>query len=192
MSVLTLHPCASRKRTCHCFLGHRVLDKTPTGKTDVHIWTGDCTPVTPASVHRHRRPPAVVAAPAARALTGRLAAAAATPTAGVAHDQVAAAAEALPCLTKVWLVSSRISQPSMIIRSMARFFRMFSVSLTSSCIILRGQETAVRDRQPPPPERQECGVLQIWGGPAPGCPRARHKAVEQACRDCHPCLIVAF
>lgn len=44
---------------------------------------------------------------------------------------------AVPCLTKVWLVSRRISQPSMIIRSMARFFRMFSVSLTSSCIILQ-------------------------------------------------------
>ena len=44
--------------------------------------------------------------------------------------------EAIPCLTKVWLVSRRISQPSMIMRSMARFFRMFSVSLTSSCIIL--------------------------------------------------------
>lgn len=49
-------------------------------------------------------------------------------------------AGAVPCLTKVWLVSSRISQPSMIMRSMARFFRMFSVSLTSSCIILWGQE----------------------------------------------------
>lgn len=43
-----------------------------------------------------------------------------------------------PCLTKVWLVSRRISQPSMIMRSMARFLRMFSVSLTSSCIILGG------------------------------------------------------
>lgn len=43
----------------------------------------------------------------------------------------------VPCRTKVWLVSSRISQPSMIIRSIARFFRMFSVSLTSSCIILK-------------------------------------------------------
>lgn len=41
-----------------------------------------------------------------------------------------------PCLTKVWLVSSRMSQPSTIILSMARFFRMFSVSLTSSCITL--------------------------------------------------------
>lgn len=43
----------------------------------------------------------------------------------------------LPCLTKVWLVSRRISQPSTIIRSMARFFLMFSVSLTSSCMILK-------------------------------------------------------
>ncbi len=41
-----------------------------------------------------------------------------------------------PCLTKVWLVSRRISQPSTIIRSIARFFLMFSVSLTSSCMIL--------------------------------------------------------
>lgn len=45
-----------------------------------------------------------------------------------------------PCLTKVWLVSSRISQPSMIILSIARFFRIFSVSLTSSCIILKEGE----------------------------------------------------
>lgn len=43
----------------------------------------------------------------------------------------------LPCLTKVWLVSRRISQPSTIMRSMARFFLMFSVSLTSSCMILK-------------------------------------------------------
>ena len=41
-----------------------------------------------------------------------------------------------PCLTNVWLVSRRMSQPSTIMRSMARFLRMFSVSLTSSCIIL--------------------------------------------------------
>lgn len=41
-----------------------------------------------------------------------------------------------PCLTNVWLVSNRMSQPSTIILSMARFFLMFSVSLTSSCIIL--------------------------------------------------------
>lgn len=60
-------------------------------------------------------------------------------------------AEAIPCLTKVWLVSRRISQPSMIMRSMARFFRMFSVSLTSSCIILWGQERTVRDGLPPSP-----------------------------------------
>lgn len=44
--------------------------------------------------------------------------------------------EELPCLTNVWLVSRRISQPSMIMRSIARFFLMFSVSLTSSCMIL--------------------------------------------------------
>lgn len=43
----------------------------------------------------------------------------------------------LPCLTNVWLVSRRISQPSTIMRSIAKFFLMFSVSLTSSCIILR-------------------------------------------------------
>lgn len=42
----------------------------------------------------------------------------------------------LPCLTKVWLVSRRISQPSTIMRSIARFFLIFSVSLTSSCMIL--------------------------------------------------------
>lgn len=52
-------------------------------------------------------------------------------------------AAALPWRTKVWLVSRRISQPSVIIRSMARFLRMFSVSLTSSCMILGRQE--VRD-----------------------------------------------
>lgn len=45
--------------------------------------------------------------------------------------------QALPCLTNVWLVSRRISQPSTIMRSIAKFFLMFSVSLTSSCIILR-------------------------------------------------------
>lgn len=45
--------------------------------------------------------------------------------------------QGLPCLTKVWLVSRRISQPSTIMRSIAKFFLMFSVSLTSSCIILR-------------------------------------------------------
>lgn len=42
-----------------------------------------------------------------------------------------------PCLTNVWLTSSKISQPSMIILSMDRFFLMFSVSLTSSCIIYK-------------------------------------------------------
>lgn len=41
-----------------------------------------------------------------------------------------------PWRMKVWLVSSRMSQPSTIILSMARFFLMFSVSLTSSCMIL--------------------------------------------------------
>lgn len=61
-----------------------------------------------------------------------------------------------PCLTKVWLVSSRISQPSIIMRSMARFFRMFSVSLTSSCIILRGQERS---------QRQEEAMTRPLGGP---------------------------
>lgn len=50
--------------------------------------------------------------------------------------QVDARWQELPCLTKVWLVSRRISQPSTIIRSIARFFLMFSVSLTSSCMIL--------------------------------------------------------
>lgn len=49
--------------------------------------------------------------------------------------------ENLPCLTKVWLVSRRISQPSTIILSMARFFLMFSVSLTSSCITLKMHKT---------------------------------------------------
>ena len=42
----------------------------------------------------------------------------------------------LPWRMKVWLVSSKISQPSTIILSMARFFLMFSVSLTSSCMTL--------------------------------------------------------
>lgn len=44
--------------------------------------------------------------------------------------------QVLPWRMKVWLVSSKMSQPSTIILSMARFFRMFSVSLTSSCITL--------------------------------------------------------
>ena len=38
----------------------------------------------------------------------------------------------VPCLTNIWFTSRRMSQPSMIIRSIARFFRMFSVSLTCS------------------------------------------------------------
>ena len=42
-----------------------------------------------------------------------------------------------PCLTNVWLTSSKMSQPSTIILSIARFLRMFSVSLTSSCIICK-------------------------------------------------------
>lgn len=49
----------------------------------------------------------------------------------------------VPCLTKVWLVSSRISHPSIIILSIARFFRIFSVSLTSSCIILKEREEKI-------------------------------------------------
>ena len=36
----------------------------------------------------------------------------------------------VPCLTNIWLTSSSMSQPSIIIRSMARFLRIFSVSLT--------------------------------------------------------------
>ena len=36
----------------------------------------------------------------------------------------------VPCLMNIWLTSKRMSQPSTIIRSMAKFFRMFSVSLT--------------------------------------------------------------
>lgn len=40
----------------------------------------------------------------------------------------------LPCRTNTWFTSSKISQPSTIIRSTARFFRKFSVSDTSSCI----------------------------------------------------------
>lgn len=36
----------------------------------------------------------------------------------------------VPWRTKTWLTSRRISQPSTIIRSTARFFRKFSVSLT--------------------------------------------------------------
>lgn len=49
----------------------------------------------------------------------------------------------IPCLTNVWLVSSSTSQPSTIIRSIARFFLMFSVSLTSSCMILKVQKALV-------------------------------------------------
>lgn len=49
-----------------------------------------------------------------------------------------------PCLTNVWLVSNRMSQPSTIILSMARFFRMFSVSLTSSCIILKAEHSGMK------------------------------------------------
>lgn len=44
----------------------------------------------------------------------------------------------LPWRIKVWLVSSNMSQPSTMVLSMARFLRMFSVSLTSSCITLLG------------------------------------------------------
>lgn len=50
--------------------------------------------------------------------------------------QIALKENILPWRIKVWLVSSKISQPSTIVLSMARFFRMFSVSLTSSCITL--------------------------------------------------------
>lgn len=61
-----------------------------------------------------------------------------------------------PCLTKVWLVSSRISQPSVIMRSMARFFRMFSVSLTSSCMILWGQERTPSETAATTPRAAGC------------------------------------
>lgn len=47
---------------------------------------------------------------------------------------------ALPWRIKVWLVSSSTSQPSTMVLSMARFFLMFSVSLTSSCITLLGTQ----------------------------------------------------
>lgn len=49
----------------------------------------------------------------------------------------------LPCRTNVWLVSKRISHPSTINRSIAKFLRMFSVSLTSSCIILWQTQTVL-------------------------------------------------
>lgn len=42
----------------------------------------------------------------------------------------------LPWRTNTWLTSSRMSHPSTIIRSTARFLRRFSVSETSSCICL--------------------------------------------------------
>ena len=38
----------------------------------------------------------------------------------------------VPCLTNIWLTSSKMSHPSTIILSMAKFLRMFSVSLTWS------------------------------------------------------------
>lgn len=66
----------------------------------------------------------------------------------------------------------------MIIRSMARFFRMFSVSLTSSCIILCGQEAfwgvGGGTRSLPGPgsserarkgENRSCGHYRTRGGP---------------------------
>uniref|UniRef100_A0A1I8IAY9 Sema domain-containing protein n=1 Tax=Macrostomum lignano TaxID=282301 RepID=A0A1I8IAY9_9PLAT len=43
-----------------------------------------------------------------------------------------------PWRTKIWFTSSRISQPSTMSRSMAKFLRMFSVSDTSSCITWGG------------------------------------------------------
>lgn len=46
----------------------------------------------------------------------------------------------LPCLTKTWLTSSNISQPSTIMRSMARFFLMFSVSLTCKIFELKAEK----------------------------------------------------
>lgn len=67
---------------------------------------------------------------------------------------------AVPCRTKVWLVSSRISQPSMIIRSIARFFRMFSVSLTSSCIILKEGD----ELQGHAPKLFQSSTETGWGG----------------------------
>ena len=51
-----------------------------------------------------------------------------------------------PCLIKIWLTSSNISQPSAICLSMDRFLRMFSVSLTSSCITCRQQQKSGWDK----------------------------------------------
>lgn len=62
---------------------------------------------------------------------------------------VGARREDVPWRMNVWLVSSKISQPSTIILSMARFFLMFSVSLTSSCIILSDRTQTGSQRAPP-------------------------------------------
>lgn len=76
---------------------------------------------------------------------------------GTGHMSRGSDQQVLPWRMKVWLVSSKMSQPSTIILSMARFFLMFSVSLTSSCMILWGTRqrawqsetlaTALADRQ---------------------------------------------
>lgn len=55
---------------------------------------------------------------------------------GTNHISRGSDQQVLPWRMKVWLVSSKMSQPSTIILSMARFFLMFSVSLTSSCMTL--------------------------------------------------------
>lgn len=53
----------------------------------------------------------------------------------------------LPCLTKTWFTSSSISQPPSIMRSIAKFLRMFSVSLTSSCICFQREERKFRNEK---------------------------------------------
>lgn len=71
----------------------------------------------------------------------------------------------LPWRMKVWLVSSKISQPSTIILSMARFFLMFSVSLTSSCMTL---SNTIRDHgkrfsiAPADKQRSSIWEARVW------------------------------
>lgn len=64
----------------------------------------------------------------------------------------------LPWRIKVWFTSSRISHPSTIILSTARFLRIFSVSLTSSCIIWRRQNEKTQFQI----QRKHCNWSHIY------------------------------
>lgn len=64
----------------------------------------------------------------------------------------------LPWRIKVWFTSSRISHPSTIILSTARFLRIFSVSLTSSCIIWKKQNEKIQFQM----QRKYCNWSHIY------------------------------